>query len=318
MSRDRTDLFDRLHLGDDWPDGSPSFDDGFARGVADPTTGRIGYDVPRPAVAARPDPDRGRCRSRCATASRRSPSPPGSDGHSPPGPDGLRGRVGRFPGDRRGSTLPHGPLRLPHARGGLRPVRRGAGRDEPDRALPGRHRSCSSIIVSAEAGDAGAADPGTTTPERVDQHLSQACSETMHRWSVLAGLAALLCVAVGSVGPADPTARLRGGRAQPRLRAASSVASWALKTVTSADVRRPARGAAPGCARRCRSSTAISRWKARSPGGVVTGVGQVAGVEVGVAGVEQPAARRAAGRRRRSGRGCGRAAGRAARRRRAR
>lgn len=64
----------------------------------------------------------------------------------------------------------------------------------------GATRSCSSIIVSAEAGDAGAADPGTTTPERVDQHLSQACSETMHRWSVLAGLAALLCVAVGSVG----------------------------------------------------------------------------------------------------------------------
>ena len=52
MSRDRTDLFDRLHLGDDWPDGSPSFEDGFARGVGDPATGRIGYDVPRPAVAA--------------------------------------------------------------------------------------------------------------------------------------------------------------------------------------------------------------------------------------------------------------------------
>ena len=61
----------------------------------------------------------------------------------------------------------------------------------------GATRSCSSIIVSAEA---GAADPGTTTSERVDQHLSQACSETMHRWSVLAGLAALLCVAFGSVG----------------------------------------------------------------------------------------------------------------------
>ncbi|WP_344148934.1 hypothetical protein [Nocardioides koreensis] len=52
LGRDRTDLFDRLHLGDDWPVASPSFEDGFARGVGDPTTGRIGYDVPHPAVAA--------------------------------------------------------------------------------------------------------------------------------------------------------------------------------------------------------------------------------------------------------------------------
>ena len=52
MGRDRADLFERLDLGDDWPDGSPSFADGFTQGVGDPTTGRIGYDVPRPAVAA--------------------------------------------------------------------------------------------------------------------------------------------------------------------------------------------------------------------------------------------------------------------------
>jgi hypothetical protein len=64
----------------------------------------------------------------------------------------------------------------------------------------GASRSCTSIIVSAEAGEAGSTDLGTTVPERVDEHLSQACSDTRHRWSVLAGLAALLCVGVGSVG----------------------------------------------------------------------------------------------------------------------
>ena len=71
----------------------------------------------------------------------------------------------------------------------------------------GASRSCESIIVGAEAGDAGVTDAGTTAPDNVDEHLSRACGETMHRWSVLAGLAALLCVAVGSVGllsrPAD-------------------------------------------------------------------------------------------------------------------
>jgi hypothetical protein len=54
LGRDRADLFDRLHLGDDWPGtGSPAFGDGFAGGVGDPATGRIGYDVARPPVAAR-------------------------------------------------------------------------------------------------------------------------------------------------------------------------------------------------------------------------------------------------------------------------
>jgi len=53
MSRHRLDLFDRLHLGDAWPTtGNPAFADGFARGVGDPATGRIGYDVANPPAAA--------------------------------------------------------------------------------------------------------------------------------------------------------------------------------------------------------------------------------------------------------------------------
>jgi len=64
----------------------------------------------------------------------------------------------------------------------------------------GATRTCSSIIVGAEAGDAGDQDVGASSSGRVDEQLSQACDETVHRWSVLAGLAALLCVAVGSVG----------------------------------------------------------------------------------------------------------------------
>ncbi|GAA2141185.1 hypothetical protein GCM10009844_11480 [Nocardioides koreensis] len=64
----------------------------------------------------------------------------------------------------------------------------------------GATRTCSSIIVRAEAGEAGEQDLGTTAPGPVDERLSQACDETVHHWSVLAGLAALLCVAVGSVG----------------------------------------------------------------------------------------------------------------------
>jgi hypothetical protein len=53
LGKDRADLFDRLHLGDAWPAGSPGFGDGFTDGVGDPASGRIGYDVPHPAVAAR-------------------------------------------------------------------------------------------------------------------------------------------------------------------------------------------------------------------------------------------------------------------------
>jgi hypothetical protein len=54
MSRDRLDLFDRMHLGEAWPDSpAPAFADGFAGAVGDPATGRIGYDVADPPVAAR-------------------------------------------------------------------------------------------------------------------------------------------------------------------------------------------------------------------------------------------------------------------------
>jgi hypothetical protein len=54
LGPDRADLFDRLHLGEDWPvTGDPAFGDGFARAVGDPGTGRIGYHVPRPLLAAR-------------------------------------------------------------------------------------------------------------------------------------------------------------------------------------------------------------------------------------------------------------------------
>lgn len=54
LGADRADLFERLHLGDDWPaTESPAFGDGFEQGVGDPAAGRIGYAVPRPPVAAR-------------------------------------------------------------------------------------------------------------------------------------------------------------------------------------------------------------------------------------------------------------------------
>jgi hypothetical protein len=50
MERNRDDLFDRLDLGRAWP--VPEFGNAFRSGVGDPGTGRIGYDVPRPAEAA--------------------------------------------------------------------------------------------------------------------------------------------------------------------------------------------------------------------------------------------------------------------------
>ena len=46
----RDDLFDRLDLGRHWP--VPGFRATFRHGVGDPTTGRIGYAVPRPPEAA--------------------------------------------------------------------------------------------------------------------------------------------------------------------------------------------------------------------------------------------------------------------------
>ncbi|HEU4811466.1 MAG TPA: hypothetical protein VFT00_04950 [Nocardioides sp.] len=54
MDPELGDLFDRLHLGDDWPAaGSPEFESGYTGAVGDPTTGRIGYDVANPPLAAR-------------------------------------------------------------------------------------------------------------------------------------------------------------------------------------------------------------------------------------------------------------------------
>lgn len=47
----RSDLFHRLDVGRDWPE--PEFGEVFRDAVADPTTGRIGYVVPRPPLAAR-------------------------------------------------------------------------------------------------------------------------------------------------------------------------------------------------------------------------------------------------------------------------
>ncbi|MGH3362534.1 MAG: hypothetical protein ACRDOM_08770, partial [Nocardioides sp.] len=50
MEPTRDDLFDRLDLGRDWP--VAAFGAAFRQAVGDPTTGRIGYDVPRPPQAA--------------------------------------------------------------------------------------------------------------------------------------------------------------------------------------------------------------------------------------------------------------------------
>lgn len=47
---DRTDDFDRIHLARHWP--SPDFRRAFRAGVADPSSGRLGYDVPDPPRAA--------------------------------------------------------------------------------------------------------------------------------------------------------------------------------------------------------------------------------------------------------------------------
>jgi hypothetical protein len=50
MEPNREDLFTRLDIGRDWPvDDFPAT---FRTPVADPTTGRIGYDLPRPPAAA--------------------------------------------------------------------------------------------------------------------------------------------------------------------------------------------------------------------------------------------------------------------------
>lgn len=47
----RTDAFDRLRLAEVMPAIRPEFGAAFSRGVADPSTGRLGYDLERPAAA---------------------------------------------------------------------------------------------------------------------------------------------------------------------------------------------------------------------------------------------------------------------------
>ena len=46
----RADLFARLRIGEDWPTGE--FSSTYVNGAADPSSGRIGYTLPRPPVAA--------------------------------------------------------------------------------------------------------------------------------------------------------------------------------------------------------------------------------------------------------------------------
>ncbi len=47
----RNDAFDRLRLAEVMPAIRPEFGAGFSRGVADPSTGRLGYDLQRPTAA---------------------------------------------------------------------------------------------------------------------------------------------------------------------------------------------------------------------------------------------------------------------------
>jgi hypothetical protein len=46
----RIDDFDRIHLANDWP--VPDFKHSFKQGVADPSSGRLGYEAPNPPKAA--------------------------------------------------------------------------------------------------------------------------------------------------------------------------------------------------------------------------------------------------------------------------
>jgi hypothetical protein len=46
----RADLFERLRIGEDWPTGE--FASTYVNGAADPSSGRIGYSLPRPPAAA--------------------------------------------------------------------------------------------------------------------------------------------------------------------------------------------------------------------------------------------------------------------------
>ncbi len=47
---DRFDLFERLRIGEDWPTGE--FSSTYVNGAADPSSGRIGYSLPRPPMGA--------------------------------------------------------------------------------------------------------------------------------------------------------------------------------------------------------------------------------------------------------------------------
>lgn len=58
LGEDRADAFDRLRLDEVMPQLRPEFGTVFDRGVADPSTGRLGYDLLRPALAAELTADR--------------------------------------------------------------------------------------------------------------------------------------------------------------------------------------------------------------------------------------------------------------------
>lgn len=51
LGEGRSDAFDRLRLAEVMPAIRPEFGAGFGRGVADPSTGRLGYDLQRPTAA---------------------------------------------------------------------------------------------------------------------------------------------------------------------------------------------------------------------------------------------------------------------------
>ena len=51
LGQARADAFDRLRLAEVMPAIRPEFGAGFARGVADPSSGRLGYDLQRPTAA---------------------------------------------------------------------------------------------------------------------------------------------------------------------------------------------------------------------------------------------------------------------------
>ncbi|KAA1426791.1 hypothetical protein [Nocardioides antri] len=51
LGEGRSDAFDRLRLAEVMPAIRPEFGAGFARGVADPSTGRLGYDLQNPQAA---------------------------------------------------------------------------------------------------------------------------------------------------------------------------------------------------------------------------------------------------------------------------